>query len=283
MKTLQIVLLFLTSFNYISAQISSDNKTKGSRIVRLGNVQTVDRSFMECVYEHCIYDPFFEKTEIYDEILEVGRKASRYGNYNTFVLDSIIKADYPNGITRDEWNRQNEKIGDGSTTETLKDLADSRLKHYESIFFESYVYDEELPAFDWQFTDETGEVCGYKCIKATTEFRGRTWNAWYAEEIPISNGPLKFGGLPGLILKVEDSKKEHIFEAMQIRKSDRDFGYMVRSLLIPTDRKTFNKMLRDFRTDVVGFLGGELPAAVKPDGTTAVPRRRLFFNPVELD
>ena len=285
MKTMFIALLLVaTAFWSVSARISSyDSRAVDTRPARLGKCQTVDTSFMECVYEHCIYDPFFDRTEINDEILEIGRKASRYGNYNSYMLDSIIKADYPDGITREKWNKLHEKIGNGSTTETLKNIDEGKLRHFESIFGEPYVYDEEIPAFDWRFTDETDEVCGHKCKKATAEFRGRTWNAWYAEDIPIDNGPLKFGGLPGLILKIEDSDKEHIFEAMQIRKSDKDFGYKVRSLLIPTDRRTFNKMLHDFRTDVVGFLGGELPAAVKPDGTPATPHRRLFYNPVEKD
>lgn len=276
------LLLAIASLSSVSAQSSYDGKND-TRPTRLAQLQIVDRSFMECVYEHCIYDPFFDRTEITDEILEIGRKASRYGNYNTYMLDSIIKADYQTGITLDKWNKLYERIGHGSTTETLKNLDEGKLKHFESIFGENYVYEEELPVFNWRFTDEMDEVCGYMCKKATSEFRGRTWNAWYAEDIPVNNGPLKFAGLPGLILKVEDSNKEHIFEAIQIRKSNKDFGHKVKTLLIPTDRKTFNKMLHDFRTDVVGFLGGELPAAVKPDGSPAIPNRRLFYNPVEKD
>ena len=285
MKTMFIALLLVaTAFGSVSARISSyDSRAVDTRLARLGKYQTVDKSFMECVYEHCIYDPYCDETRIEDEILEIGRKASRYGDYNNYLRDSIIKADYPTGITVDEFEKLGKKIGRSRLTETLKNFDEGKLRHFESIFGEPYVYDEEIPAFDWQFTDDTEEICGHKCKKATAEFRGRTWNAWYAEDIPIDNGPLKFGGLPGLILKVEDYNKEHIFEAMQIRKSDKDFGYKVRSLLIPTDRRTFNKMLHDFRTDVVGFLGGELPAAVKPDGTPATPNRRLFYNPVEKD
>ena len=285
MKTMFIALLLVaTAFGSVSARISSyDSRAVDTRLARLGKYQTVDKSFMECVYEHCIYDPYCDETRIEDEILEIGRKASRYGDYNNYLRDSIIKADYPTGITVDEFEKLGKKIGRSRLTETLKNFDEGKLRQFESIFGEPYVYDEEIPAFEWQFTDETDEVCGHKCKKATAEFRGRTWNAWYAEDIPIDNGPLKFGGLPGLILKIEDSDKEHIFEAMQVRKSDNNFGYKIRSLLIPTDRRTFNKMLHDFRTDVVGFLGGELPAAVKPDGTPATPHRRLFYNPVEKD
>ena len=37
---------------------------------------------------------------------------------------------------------------------------------------------------------------------ATTHFRGREWKVWFSEEIPLSLGPWKLGGLPGLILAV---------------------------------------------------------------------------------
>lgn len=285
MKTMFIALLLVAaSFGTISAQITFYDRAKDTRPARLGKCQTVDTSFMECVYEHCIYDPFLDKTEIADEILEIGRKASRYGDYNAYMLDSIIKADYPDGITWDEWHKLSKKFGDSSTTETLKDFEGSKLKHYETIYLENYTYDEELPTFDWQFTDETDEVCGHKCKKATAEFRGRTWNAWYAEDIPVDNGPLKFGGLPGLILKLEDSDKEHIFEAMQIRKSDKDFGHRVRSLQLTTDRNKFNKMLHDYKMDMGSVLNNSPLAPTNPDGSPLITgKRRMFYNPVEKE
>ena len=276
-----IMLLILSASGSIEAQSQSSNR--GSRPARLGKIEIVDKSFMECIYEHSNYDPFFDETRIVDWILEIGRKASRYGNYNDYLRDSIFVADYNGKPTLDEFDKVSKKVGSCSLTETLKIFNENKLNHYEGIFGDYYVYTEELPEFDWKISNETDEICGYRCRKATAEFRGRTWDAWYAEEIQISNGPLKFGGLPGLILKIEDEKKEHIFEAIQLRKSNKDFGYQLRSFRIPTDRKTFNKMMYDFRTDVVGFLGGELPAAVKPDGTTALPHRRLFYNPVEID
>ena len=50
---------------------------------------------------------------------------------------------------------------------------------------------------------------GYPCQKATATFRGRDYEAWFTPEIPVNDGPWKFFGLPGLILKVTDA--ENIF------------------------------------------------------------------------
>ena len=278
-----IMLLILVAAGSIEAQ--SLPSEKGSQLARLGKSQIVDNSFMECIYEHSIYDPISDETEINDWILEIGRKASRYGSYNSYRRDSIFATDYNMQPTVSEYRKVYEKLRPCSQTETLKILSENKLNHYEGIFIDYYVYTEDIPEFDWKITDETNEICGYTCQKATTDFRGRKWNVWYAEEIKINNGPLKFGGLPGLILKVEDDQKEHIIEAIAIRKSDKDFGYKLKSFRIPTDRKTFNKMMYDFKSDVSSFfLANPSVAPTKADGSPTVPpKRRLFYNPVEID
>lgn len=61
-------------------------------------------------------------------------------------------------------------------------------------------------------------ISNYKCKKATTFYGDRHYEAWYTIEIPISDGPYKFKGLPGLIVKLQDSQLHHIFELNQFLK-----------------------------------------------------------------
>lgn len=38
------------------------------------------------------------------------------------------------------------------------------------------------------------------------------WTAWFTTELPISDGPYKFHGLPGLILKIYDKTNTYSFD-----------------------------------------------------------------------
>lgn len=74
--------------------------------------------------------------------------------------------------------------------------------------------------FDWQLLDGDSTICEYPCKKAVTTFRGRTWTVWYTLDIPYSDGPWKFCGLPGLILSAKESEGIFSFKCIGIEKGD---------------------------------------------------------------
>ncbi len=239
---------------------------------------------MECIYEHLVRDPVLDKTRLKDYILEIGKNASRYGIYGTYQRDSIVAADYSDGITVGDYMLLSQKY-DGRLNEILRYKDTNKLADYESIFGDSYVYEEPIPDMNWTLVNEKDEICGHECQKATCSFRGRDWTAWYCPDIEIDGGPWKFGGLPGLILKVEDSEKEHILEAFQIRKSNNKFGYRISKSRLKTDRKTFNKMQADFYKDPAAFSeGNPLIPTTTVDGKPIMRKgKRRFFNPIEKE
>lgn len=92
------------------------------------------------------------------------------------------------------------------------DKADLKYRLSTTAFF---VYSDSVPSLEWKFSDvDTDSIMGYECRKATAEFAGRTYTAWFTPEIPLPFGPYKFGGLPGLILKIEDTEKQFVWEAI---------------------------------------------------------------------
>lgn len=77
---------------------------------------------------------------------------------------------------------------------------------------------DELLQLKWEFMDTTREILGFTCKLARTRHYLNDENvvhAWYTEEIPVSNGPRLYGGLPGIILEIKENS--HTLRAIKIR------------------------------------------------------------------
>lgn len=83
-------------------------------------------------------------------------------------------------------------------------------------FGQEFVVKSSIESDAWNLLNDTKKIGNYICYKATTIFvvnnsKG-TFNhpvtAWYTTEIPVSFGPIGYGGLPGLIveLTIQDVK-----------------------------------------------------------------------------
>lgn len=101
-----------------------------------------------------------------------------------------------------------------------KSTSDSIVLSNYDIMAESFYLKEQLENHNWQLLDSTSVVLNKKCNIAKTEFRGRNYYAYYDPNIPIPNGPWKFHGLPGLILKVITNENGEYFniECVEIKK-----------------------------------------------------------------
>ncbi len=73
---------------------------------------------------------------------------------------------------------------------------------------EPCVVKDPVSKMSWKFLTEKKQIGPYACKSAQTTFRGRTYLAWYTEQLPIMHGPWKFIGLPGALVEVESS--DHI-------------------------------------------------------------------------
>lgn len=99
----------------------------------------------------------------------------------------------------------------------------NKTKQLTENFFEdkflkkSFSVTEELYRMKWIFLKDEKKFKNFICKKAKTTFRGRTYIAWYTEKIPITAGPWKLNGLPGLILSAEDEMGIYKWEVKNIK------------------------------------------------------------------
>lgn len=130
----------------------------------------------------------------------------------------------------------------GSFFEVLKNYPEGKITTRDRIFVDPYIYEEDTDVFNWQLTGVEDEYKGYKTIEATARYGGRQWIARFTPEIPVSEGPYKFHGLPGLIV--------------QIRDSERNFAIVMESIEKPTKPEAIKLSLgiRSFETTLEEFI-----------------------------
>lgn len=178
----------------------------------------------DCLYEYTVTSENESGDTVKDNIctiLQIGKTISKFEDYKSYQFDSIrISEGTADSV------RYFLKMFLGAEAncffdpEIYVDLKEEKLSHYENIATIDYLYEETFPIQKWLLVDDTLTVCGYHCNKATTEYGGRKWTAWYTTELPLPYGPWKLFGLPGLILQAEDCEKTHKFSAYSFRKSN---------------------------------------------------------------
>ena len=114
--------------------------------------------------------------------------------------------------------------------------------------FDSW-HKEAYPLQQWDIQSDTLSVCGYVCQKAVCHFRGRSFEAWFAPDIPVSLGPWKFGGLPGLILKLYDVDRLYRFECVNIEQGKFPIKKYHYSQYNPVKRSRLLKLQRKINED----------------------------------
>lgn len=111
----------------------------------------------------------------------------------------------------------------------------------------------------WEIKEQKEKISDYNAQKATTNFMGRNWTAWFTTEIPIQDGPYKFHGLPGLILKLEDNTSSHIFEIIAIKNSAFERKFEFRSNYIKIDYAQYKKLFHEhLQNPTKKLMGNEI-------------------------
>ena len=119
---------------------------------------------------------------------------------------------------------------------------------------DQYTYEEDRK-MDWKILPETVKIGEYEAQKAETTFAGRKWYAWFTQDIPFQDGPYKFKGLPGLIVKVEDAKGDYSFDLQQSKKITEFPNFDNRGgNPIKVKRADFEKQEKLYRKDPVSFV-----------------------------
>ena len=167
------------------------------------------------IYEYKFVSDSTKKDVVASEMmfLDITKNSSKYYSREVYVQDSIMRADLEKQMKAGVSNfsiKRNDAKGKVRYKVT-KDYQKNKTYLNVRIGSDSYKVLEDR-ALDWKILPEKEKIGNWEAQKATTEFGGRKWTAWFCEEIPLSDGPYKFKGLPGLIVKISDADNSHVME-----------------------------------------------------------------------
>ncbi len=98
-----------------------------------------------------------------------------------------------------------------------QNLNNKILRSSERTLTVRYLVSDTMSGISWKMLNESKKIQNIECFSAVAEYRGRVWTVWYAPSIPVSSGPWKLYGLPGMILEAEDKDGLMRFECAKIQ------------------------------------------------------------------
>ena len=202
--------------------------------------------------------------------LDVLKEGSRFYSRDVFVGDSLmsnamrglkgngsVKLDNTKGKKRDVIKKMYPNFNIITTT---------------NVGLDQYIY-EDNRKINWEISKDQKFIDGFKVQKASAKAFGRNWTAWFTTEYPFQDGPYKFYGLPGIIVKIEDENKGHVFDlkVVKILRPEETWPLETqknkKKNTINTTREKYKEVFSTYRKDPMKDWRARMGGAVRLQAT----------------
>jgi GLPGLI family protein len=142
-------------------------------------------------------------------------------------------------------------MSNGDSSKLYKNTKENKSVAEKDIFDKAFLVVDSLTNWNWKIETETKKIGDYVCQKATAiipvstedleayekmkteKGNGKTQfiimdepkdiviTAWFTMEIPVTTGPEKYCGLPGLILEVNDGRTTYLCSRIILNPKDK--------------------------------------------------------------
>lgn len=215
----------------------------------------IDTTRVEFFYDYTYQKDSTNKSKLKHDnmVLQIGKRNVKFLSYGWTVIDSA------NYVYRDLPFEESIKFvgpiiqNNLNTTFTNFELyknypkkGNYRMESYPSGTPNLRI--DEKVQLDWTIDMEKDTtILDYSCHYATCRYAGRDYRAWFTMDVPISDGPYKFGGLPGLIVFIEDSQSQHVYSLYKVSHAPRTMLYVAFDDFVEV---TPEEMVKIFRTNI---------------------------------
>lgn len=270
MKHILIITFFLISTQVITAQIMRDYP-----VTNLGKAQVIVNYTLE--YMEDTTNPSFIQLE--DMSLLISPEVSEFINTDFHNYNKLIK--------RISDERFDEIISDPNLPmprflyKIYKNYPKGKITVTDALVTGYFKYEENLLQFNWELLDERDTLYGYHVQKAICEFGGRKWIAWFCKDIEYNDGPYKFNGLPGLILRIHDSDIHYLFEFVSFIGASEEIVEFQDRDYISTSKNGFFKAEDSFKYEIIERAK---EAGIGVEGQRSISiQMKARNNPLERD
>lgn len=215
-------------------------------------LQRINGQTQRFIYEYSFKPDSLNKENVIKEImnLDISDKGSTfYSNLlldkDSIFMDQVEKGKISGNITLDF-----RKIKKSQANFIISKKYPSLEITLHTSFNALNLAVKENKILNWKIQPETNIIEGFKVQKATMNFAGRNWTAWFAKDIQLQDGPYKFCGLPGLVLNIQDENGDFIFSIIGIKKKySRTFINHFKLKEITVTESKFNQLWNEYKKD----------------------------------
>lgn len=255
------------------------------------NARNGDKFFLRVQYNVTGREYLEENKRSYNDLfnLDIGQNSSMFYSFIQYNRDSLERELKKQGFAGLQVKETLNERGyfQGRKDILITDIQNGLHKCFSIIGVMHYSAAEPVENIKWTITNDTVTIFNYKCFKAKTTFRGRTWIAWFTREIPVSRGPWKLSGLPGLILRASDSDNHYVFEFAGVSKILKVLDMSLFEKYKEVSIDEFNKLMIKSKTDPMDFVmnqtGRSIGQGYDREGKP-IPKSRFQnqkYNPIE--
>jgi GLPGLI family protein len=168
-------------------------------------------------------------------------------NSSIYTEQEKLEQDQENGIRAQRLGMLKMILNQGGNGKLYKNTTDNAYKNQVDLYGKTFLIQDSLQTIDWKITDDVKMIGKHTCFKATailknrglpTNFRPEEQQtkdskeeikikeemiivtAWFTLDIPVSQGPAMYYGLPGLILEVNAGNTTILCSKIELNKEE---------------------------------------------------------------
>lgn len=215
-KLLVLITIIFFHFTFLNAQTS-------------GIATYSTKSSIDLIEELAKMSEDEEKKKFYLDLKKEASKANEFisklkfnQNESLFFFEDFLESDDMNKLDF-------AFISVKHTGKIYTNINEDNILTQKDVHGGNLIIKKKASTIKWKLENETKKIGEYKCYKATTKQRvyrssgnhkEKTIEAWYAPSLTINSGPLGFGGLPGLIIELNDGQVLYTLKEIKFDRKD---------------------------------------------------------------